>query len=90
MALKLKYKTKHGVDCNNAYVIVENVSWNKTGICTGRISLFLDKASRDADSAPLITSSISFQLDILSSKNFVEQAYDFLKTTTDLAGAVDA
>lgn len=89
MALKKTIKSVQGVDCTNAHIVVESVTWNKHGTATGRFSFYLNEAAKNESKEPLSRTTFSFELDLSSKKNFIEQSYDFLKTTIDLSGSVD-
>lgn len=54
------------------------------------VATYLDKATADANGARIGSVVESFMPSIDKSKNVMEQAYVFLKTTPDLSDAADA
>ena len=72
----------NGIQVQNAYVKVENVTVEKDSMTATVIW------RANANSAPLQNKSYSFEYDI-NGKNPLAQAYDRLKALPEFAGAVD-
>lgn len=89
MALKLPFTSPTRVDpLPEAYARVSSV--NLTGSkASFSMSVFEGAAERQAGKAPVHGMSFSFDYDMNSAANVYAQAYAYLKTRDEFAGAVD-
>ena len=81
MAL-LQNKTVNGVAINGCYIKVQNVSGDKNTISSTVIF------SATSENQPFYMEYVEFTPN-LEGGNFIKQAYDYLKSLPDFAGAID-
>jgi len=87
MALQLSFTDACGVTHSAAYARATTSQDGTKG--SANLKIFHDKAARDAGMHPVSGMGFSFTFDPASSDNIIKQAYDFMKTRTELDGAVD-
>jgi len=88
MALQISFESKFGVTHPAAYARVSGGSWRGTS-GSASIDVYADKAARDAGKTPIESMGFSFPLDLNDASNIVAQAYAYLKTRDEFAGATD-
>ena len=96
MAITKNYTTDQGVVCQNAYIVVNNISYNKfTPIvpdvvfptASASASIYFSQSTRQSNQKPLTTVQFTFSPDV--NKTMISEAYAALKELPEMAGAVD-
>ncbi len=82
MALEKTIQTQYGLTANAAYVRVENVNVQKTGIKYS-VFIYADKTK------PCFDSKVFECAYSIQGANPIAQAYEHLKTLPEFAGAID-
>lgn len=87
MAISIKYKSRFGLDVENAYMRVDQLSGNKSEM-TAVFGLYANKeaAASGADAFDNYQFKFSPNLD---GGNFIAQAYEGLKSMPDFANSQD-
>jgi len=83
MALQKTVTTAHGIEVNNAYHRVENLSLPEKTRMT-----FVVRSKVDPKKPAFSSKEFSFAYDI-DGQNPIKQAYEYLKTLPEFAGATD-
>lgn len=83
MALQIN-KTFSGISVSNAYVRIENISLSGKTFGAAQVNMYANTPSDGV----LSSASYGFPYD-LAGDNPIKQAYDYLKTLPEFAGAAD-
>lgn len=65
------------------------IQWVKSARAHGNVLSYSSQEAREAHAESFARTSFDFAVDLSSDKNWMEQAYDYLKTLDAFAGATD-
>jgi hypothetical protein len=83
MALKKNTTTEHGINLQDAYYRVDNIVINSKTNMSFLVNVYADKTAKQIQ-------TLSFKCSyVFSGNNPIAQAYEYLKTLEEFAGAVD-